>query len=118
MKKNLIVAAALLAGVSAFGQIGISTADPKATLDIAASPADLTKTDGLIAPRLKGTELKAKDSNYTNDQTGAIVYVTEALKDADTTDKTKNVTKIGYYHFDGSVWQKPNYLTFEPTSLF
>ncbi|MBP2617794.1 hypothetical protein [Chryseobacterium jejuense] len=69
MKKNLIFAVTLLTGISAFAQIGISTPDPKATLDIVASPTDITKTDRLIAPRIKGTELKAKDSNYTNDST-------------------------------------------------
>ncbi|MCS4304061.1 hypothetical protein [Chryseobacterium sp. BIGb0232] len=118
MKKNLIFAATLLTGVSAFGQIGISTPDPKATLDIVASPADYTKTDGLIAPRLKGAELKAKDSNYTNDQTGAIVYVTEGLDEADTTDKTKNITKVGYYHFDGSVWQKLGHNIYNTDDVF
>ncbi|UHO40576.1 hypothetical protein H5J24_11815 [Chryseobacterium capnotolerans] len=67
MKKKLIFVAVLLSGISAFGQIGISTPDPKETLDIVASSTDSTKTYGLIIPRLKGTELKAKDSKYTND---------------------------------------------------
>lgn len=118
MKKNLIIAATLLTGASAFAQIGISTPNPKATLDIVASPTDITKTDGLIAPRLKGTELKAKDSNYTNDQTGAIVYVTEALEDTATTDKTKNVTKVGYYHFDGLIWQKLGHNIYNTDDVF
>lgn len=48
----------LLAGISAFGKIDIKTSDPKATLDIVVSPTDINKTNGLIAPKLKGTELK------------------------------------------------------------
>ncbi|MGU3374854.1 hypothetical protein [Chryseobacterium sp. M5A1_1a] len=118
MKKNIILAITLLTSIAAFGQVGISTPDPKATLDIVASPTDITKTDGLIPPRLKGAELKAKDSNYTIDQTGAIVYVTEALDEADTTDKTKNIIKAGYYHFDGFVWQKLGHNIYNTDDVF
>lgn len=42
---------------------------------------------------------------YTNDQKGATVYVTEALAENATTDKTKKVTEVGYYYFDGEIWQ-------------
>lgn len=104
MKKNLIILTSLLSSVSLFSQVGINTTQPQATLDIVASSNDVTKTDGLIAPRLKGTELSAKDALYTTSQTGAIVYVTEAL--ATTTPKTINITTIGYYYFDGEIWQK------------
>ncbi|GAA4154189.1 hypothetical protein GCM10022217_10910 [Chryseobacterium ginsenosidimutans] len=93
-------------GGLAYSQIGINTDMPRATLDVMAIPADLTKTDGFIAPRLKGSELKAKDGNYTILQTGAIVYITEALIPTDTTPKTVNVTAVGYFYFDGSIWQK------------
>lgn len=69
MKKNIILAITLFTGVAAFGQVGISTPEPKTTLDIVVSHTDITQTDGLIAPGLKGAERKAKDSNYTNDPT-------------------------------------------------
>ncbi|WP_435522261.1 hypothetical protein [Chryseobacterium indoltheticum] len=36
------------------------------------------------------------------------MYVTEPLTASDTTSKTVNVTSIGYFYFDGSVWQKLN----------
>lgn len=106
MKKNYFILCILMIGGSFYAQVGINTPAPNATLDVAASPTDLTKTDGFIAPRLKGSELKAKDANYTAPQTGAIVYVTEALTPANTTAKTVNVTTLGYFYFDGSVWQK------------
>ncbi len=85
------------------GRVGINTTEPKATLDVTASATDLTRTDGFIAPRLTGNQLKNKDSKYTNEQTGAIVYATEAA--SPTTAKTINVTEAGYYYFDGTVWQ-------------
>lgn len=105
MKKQFISLSIVISGLS-FAQVGINTETPKATLDIVATPADLTKIDGLIAPRLKGSELKAKDSNYGSPQTGAMVYVTEALATANTSPKTLNVTAAGYFYFDGSIWQK------------
>ena len=94
------------------GQVGINTSVPQATLDVVASPLNNTKIDGLIAPRLTGAELKSKDALYQATtpsflgQTGAIVYVTTPLAVVDVTPKTTNVTSIGYYYFDGSVWQK------------
>ncbi len=80
------------------GGVGINTSTPAATLDVVASPNISTRVDGLIAPRLKGSELQTKDALYTAIQDGAIVYVTEAV--TTTTDKTTNVTSIGYYYFD------------------
>ena len=100
MKKNIILLGALIISGVAYSQVGIDTDTPKATLDIKASPTSTTKIDGLIAPRLKGSELKTNDTKYTSDQDGAIVYVTEALASANTSIKTANVTSIGYYYFD------------------
>ena len=100
MNKNIILLGALIISGVAYSQVGIDTDTPKATLDIKASPTSTTKIDGLIAPRLKGSELKTNDTKYTSDQDGAIVYVTEALASANTSPKTANVTSIGYYYFD------------------
>lgn len=103
MKKTLFTVAILASAVS-FAQVGINTPTPKATLDVVASPSDITKIDGLIAPRLTGNELKAKDNLYTTDQTGTIVYATAAANP--TTSKTLNVTEPGYFYFDGASWVK------------
>lgn len=105
MKKNTtkIFIAAIFLTISGTayaqeGRVGINTSTPAATLDVVASPSNATRIDGFIAPRLKGSELKAKDALYTTAQEGAIVYVTEAVSGV--TDKTTNVTSIGYYYFD------------------
>ncbi|WP_312089204.1 hypothetical protein [Chryseobacterium sp.] len=95
------------------GRVGINTTAPAATLDVVASPSNATRIDGLIAPRLKGIELKSKDGLYTANQTGTIVYVTESLDGNasttdtadDTTTKTAKVTETGYFYFDGTLWQ-------------
>ncbi len=87
-------------------QVGINTENPSATLDVVGKPTDPNIIDGVIAPRLTGTELKAKDALYISEQTGAIVYVTQALIPADTSAKTINVTSAGYFYFNGTVWMK------------
>ena len=106
MKKNTtkIFIAAIFLTISGTayaqeGRVGINTSTPAATLDVVASPSIPTRIDGFIAPRLKGSELNAKNGLYGTDQDGAIVYVTEALAGV-TYDKTTNVTSIGYYYFD------------------
>ena len=110
MKKN-ILSLLLLAGMFSAanaqtykGRVGVNTTTPASTMDIVGVPADDTVTDGLIAPRLTGDELKAKDALYTSAQTGALVYAKAAVGTAST--KTANVTSAGYYWFDGTVWVK------------
>lgn len=94
----------MLFSTTVLAQVGINTESPKATLDIVASPTDLNKIDGVIAPRILGNDLANKDALYTTAQTGAIVYVTAAVSTP--TAKTINVTSVGYYYFDGTVWVK------------
>ena len=86
------------------GNVGINTTTPAATLDVNGFAADTAKLDGIIAPRITGNQLRAK--NYTTAQTGSIVYAT--LPDTSPAGQTINVTSAGYYYFDGTIWQ--NYL--------
>ncbi|MFP3599495.1 hypothetical protein [Chryseobacterium sp. SIMBA_029] len=118
MKNTLLIISAIAFSSWVSGQVGINTQAPKATLDVTASPTDATKSDGFIAPRLTGNELKAKDALYLAAQTGAIVYVTQAASPITT--KTAKVTGTGYYYFDGSVWQNfigPNIYNSDGTLL-
>lgn len=74
MKRQIIFLGALMTGSIVLaqtneGRVGINTPEPKATLDVVASPDVSSRIDGFIAPRLKGNELKAKDALYTTDQT-------------------------------------------------
>lgn len=85
-------------------QVGINTNQAQATLDVTGFPANSGKLDGIIAPRLTGDQLRAK--NYTSAQTGATVYVTAA--DTAPAGQTLNVTSAGYYYFDGSSWIRVN----------
>ena len=102
MKNKISIITAMLFSSLVFSQVGIDTESPKATLDVAANPTNLSKIDGFLAPRLTGDELKAKDALYDTPQTGTIVYATAKVTTPST--KTANILKEGYYYFNGSIW--------------
>lgn len=104
MKNKLFTLALLSVGFSISAQVGISVSQPQASLDVMGFPSDTNKLDGIIAPRLTGLQLKAK--NYTAAQTGAIVYVTVA--ETAPTGQTVDVITPGYYYFDGTKWGNLN----------
>lgn len=83
------------------GYIGLNTSTPNATLDIKGVPNDITKFDGVIAPRITGQQLVAK--NYGVLQTGAIVYVTAIPTTL--AGQVINISEVGYYYFDGNIWK-------------
>lgn len=86
-----------------YAQVGINTGSPASTFDVQVKNAsDSQSLDGVIAPRLLGSQLSAK--SYTTAQTGAIVYITDAS--ATLTGQTINVSAAGYYYFDGTVWRR------------
>lgn len=85
------------------GRVGINTTTPAATFDVVAKNTDPAIVDGVIAPRLTGDELQAKDAVYLAAQKGALVYATSAVTTPGGT-KTLKVTAAGYYYFDGAVW--------------
>jgi hypothetical protein len=88
----------------AHAQVGIGTTNPQTTLQVVGDPGVATIADGVMAPRLTGNELKAKDAVYGTDEIGALVYITSAVTGPTT--KTANVLSVGYYYFDGAAWQK------------
>lgn len=103
MKKQLLFIALSIIAISLqaqTGNVGINTQSPAATLDVAGKPEDVTKLDGVIAPRITGDQLRAK--TYTVAQKGAIVFVTAA--DTAPANQTVNVKAPGYYFFDGTLW--------------
>jgi len=106
MNKKLSFAVALLFSISIYSQVGINTQDPKATLDIAARTTDGSRSEGIIAPRLTGDQIKAADALYGSTQKGTLIYATSGVTAVVSGSKTANVTAEGYYYFDGSFWQK------------
>ena len=107
MKISVITMAACLLSISAFGQVGINTQTPAATLDVTArtTGTSTTTAEGLIAPRLTITDLNAKASAYGAAQAGSLIYVTDAANGIPA-GQTANINAAGYYFFDGTGWLK------------
>ncbi|WP_080777540.1 hypothetical protein [Chryseobacterium phocaeense] len=96
--KALYIATLLLFN-TAYSQLGIYTESPKATLDIHPHP-NLIIAEGLIAPRLSGEDLKARDLLYNSAKNGAFVYVTSKPNLPE--GKTVDITSPGYYYYDAN----------------
>lgn len=102
LNKKYLLLIFTLFSLSLFAQVGINTEDPKATLHILEGVNTIVP-NGLIAPNLTRGFLISEDSRYGIPQKGAIVYVSDLS--GTLTAKTNNITSVGYYYFDGSVWQ-------------
>ncbi|MCT2406237.1 hypothetical protein NZD88_01540 [Chryseobacterium antibioticum] len=108
MKKTFI-SIVLLVAASTQAQVGINTETPNATLDVQGKASTTTIPDGIITPRISKQQLAAKtDATYTPAQTAAIVYVNDITAPTGTVPsliEVAEVTAIGYYYFNGSMWK-------------
>ncbi|AZA84328.1 hypothetical protein C1637_05665 [Chryseobacterium lactis] len=111
MKTKFTQFSAILISGFSFAQVGFNTTIPKTTVDVSAKRdnsgviTDNTQTFGLQAPRLTRAELTVNTATYGSDQRGALIYITD-VTGGDATGQRINVTAMGYYYFDGAVWQR------------
>ena len=105
MKKQLLSIFTLTASVFAFGQIGLNTATPTATLDITAKDATGTssRVEGLLIPRVD----RQKAQSMTGIPTSTLVYVNNIVTGG-LAGNAINIDAVGYYYFNGTVWVKLN----------
>ena len=98
LRNALIMATMVLFVPMAAAQVTIgSTNPPRATLDVVAT----TDTPvGVIAPHATRAQLQA--ATHGAGQRGAIVFVYNVAGGGD---RTQLVTTVGYYWFDGAIWQ-------------
>jgi len=105
MKKFLLTTTMLVGFVAIAqaqqGRVGINTTTPAATLDVVGTPADATRPDALLVPRITRGQLQAKDAVYTAAQNGALAFVS-SIADGAATGKAINVTAVGFYYYDGT----------------
>ncbi|MEN5307344.1 hypothetical protein ABE425_07490 [Chryseobacterium cucumeris] len=111
MRKNLttfLTAVLLVTSAGIFAQtagVGIDTTTPNSTLDVNGK-LGVTDIDGLQAPRLTRAQLSAKgDALYGANQKGALIYITD-ISAGNNTGPRVNINAVGYYYFDGTIWQK------------
>lgn len=96
--KKLLIVSCTMVNCLCWGQVGINTETPKATLDIVAKNGS-RNADGLLIPRFTALELSVKDSVYNDEQNGTLVFVTSANGN---TNKTSDITSSGFYYYDSS----------------
>ncbi|MCD1117521.1 hypothetical protein [Chryseobacterium turcicum] len=84
-----------------FGQVGINTQIPEATLEVVGKPNDVNHYDGIIPPRITGNQLATK--TYSSAKKGAVVFATSPATNF--SGQVINVTDPGLYYFDGVLWQ-------------
>lgn len=73
--------------------------------DSSGNIADNSQFIGLQAPRLTRAELTSNTADYGTDQIAALVYITDVTC-GDTDVPITFVDSVGYYYFDGVLWQK------------
>ena len=86
-------------------QVGIGTTSPDTTLDIeAANPTGTTtNVDGILIPRVT----RERAMSMATVPVSTLIYVTETTTGS-ATSTAINITTVGFYYYDGTVWQKIN----------
>jgi len=99
--RNKLAILFFLFSVVSMAQVGIGTPAPAATLDITAANLTGTTVDGLLVPRV--SRLRAQ--TMTGTPTSTVLYVND-ISTGTATGTTINVTALGFYFFNGTVWEK------------
>lgn len=87
----------------AFSQVGVNTPAPSSTLDVVATnpTGTTTNVDGILIPRVT----RQRAQSMTLVPTSTMIYVNEVVTGT-TTGTTVNVTSVGFYFFNGTIWEK------------
>jgi hypothetical protein len=105
MKKNVLIISAMIFSSLAFSQVGINTPNPSSTLDITAKNEAGTSAnvDGLLIPRVD----RQRAQSMTGVPISTLIYVADVTTGT-ATGTAANIDVAGYYHFDGTTWNKLN----------
>ena len=99
---RIIFSALLLSGVAVNAQqqqVGINTAEPKATLHVEAGASE---NKGVIIPRITAAEMKAMTAGLGADHHSMMTYLKEQMPTAYRTGKLVDVAEPGYYYYDNT----------------
>lgn len=102
MKKILLLFFIVNCFVST-AQVGVGTTTPSATLDVTATnpTGPSTNVDGILIPRIS----RQRAQVMTGTPTSTLVYIDEVATGT-AAGTTINVTSVGFYFFNGSIWEK------------
>ena len=86
-------------------QVGINTAEPKATLHVEAGASE---NKGVIIPRITAAEMKTMTAGLGADHHSMMTYLKEQMPLVDRTGKLVDVADPGYYFYNHTAakWQK------------
>lgn len=103
MKLFLLSSLFLLCSYTSNAQVGVGTTAPESTLDITAVNPTGTSTsvDGILVPRVT----RQRAQSMTTIPISTMIYVTEVATGT-ATGTTINVTSVGFYFFNGIVWER------------
>lgn len=101
-KKIYTLLATVMLVASVWGQVGINTTSPVATMQVNPSKTDGSTSEGFIAPRVTGEHLYNADMQtvYGINQDGTIVFVSEVPVLAHRIGQVQYVDSRGYYYYD------------------
>ena len=104
MKTNKIILTLIIGLLTSMisAQVGIGTTTPAATADITAlnPTGGSTNVDGLLIPRVN----RQRARTMTGIPTSTLIYVNSI--NSTQTLQAINIDTVGFYYFDGAVWQK------------
>lgn len=107
MKKIVLSIVIALSAFSAktYAQVGINTSAPASTLDMVAinTTGTTTNVDGLLMPRVD----RQRAQSMTGVPLSTLIYV-NSIATGTAAGTAVNITSIGNYYFDGTVWVKLN----------
>lgn len=100
MKKTILFACIPLSCLL-FGQVGINTAIPTATLEVTAKnpTGNGTNVDGVIIPKVD----RLRAESMTSVPTSTLIYVND-ISTGTAAGVTVEITSTGFYYFDGTKW--------------
>lgn len=107
------IAALLFVSASAIsfaqeGKVGINTESPRATMEITPTKKNnedtATSNEGLIIPQLSKTRVANIDDQKL--VKGTLIYVKETTSYTGTNPKVANIDASGFYHYNGTQWEK------------
>lgn len=84
-------------------QVGIGTTTPGATFDITATnpTGPSTNVDGILIPRIS----RQRAQVMTGTPTSTLVYIDDVVSGT-ATGTTVNITSVGFYFFNGTIWER------------
>lgn len=101
--KRILLLIMFVISFTSMAQVGVGTTTPGATLDVTATnpTGPSTNVDGILIPRIS----RQRAQVMTGTPTSTLVYIDDIVSGT-ASGTTVNVTSVGFYFFNGTIWEK------------